>query len=120
MVIEAKLEAAKKSTSIDHPVISSIKRNSFKSPYGRRYSNFETLIGIGALNIGRKCHRFINNNIMPLPSISTIKNLSSTFMEKVSNSFAVLLLAWCKTSFVKYMFHFLAGLLSYNLQFATE
>lgn len=86
--MHATLEEKLKADSItpglqDHPVVSAIMRNTSKSPHGRRYNDHDMLLGIGALNIGKKCHTFINNNIMPLPSPSTIQGLANSIFEKV-------------------------------------
>lgn len=53
---------------------------------GRRYSSQSLCLGIGALNVSRKCHEFIRANIMPLPSVTTLRQLTSACMEKVCRS----------------------------------
>lgn len=65
-------------------VIHSIRKNKAQpNTRGRRYNNVEMTLAIGSLNVSKKCHRFISKNIMPLPSITTVRKLTSTLMEKV-------------------------------------
>jgi hypothetical protein len=65
-------------------VIKCIKRNGPVNKRGRRYNSFETSIGIKAWNISRKCHSFINQNLMPIPSLQNLRRLTSTLLENVS------------------------------------
>lgn len=81
-----KLQFAKKNNgniNIENAVIRSIKKNHGVKPQGRRYNDFELSIGIGALNVNKKCHNFIDKNIMALPNVATIKKATSMLMQKV-------------------------------------
>jgi hypothetical protein len=64
-------------------VIQSIQANSKKSARGRRYSDFEYKVGIAALNVSQRCHHLLQNFI-PIPSVHTIKHVTSSIMEKVN------------------------------------
>jgi hypothetical protein len=67
----------------DEAIIHAIKQKPISKPGGQRYSKWQKLIGLGALNISKKCHTFIASNIMPLPSVTSLQKTIGVVMKQV-------------------------------------